>query len=246
MLLEGKVVFVTGAAKGIGRTIACAFASEGADVAICDISAESMKDTQGRIEKCGRRALSLQADVTKPDDIEACFNKILDKFAKIDILINNAGITKDALLLKMSPEDWDAVMAVNLKGAFNCIKAAAKHMVKQRSGRIVNIASIIGLMGNAGQANYAASKAGIIGLTKTAAKELSKRNITVNAIAPGFIQTDMTAKLPEALKQKMLEAIPLARFGDAAEVAKTALFLSSDLSNYITGQVIQVDGGMLM
>jgi len=246
MLLEGKVVFVTGAAKGIGRIISCEFAKEGADVAICDISAEGMQDTQKDIEKCGRTALSIEADVTKYEDMEACLNKILDKFAKIDILINNAGITRDALLLKMSPEDWDAVLAVNLKGAFNCIKAAAKHMVKQRSGRIVNIASIIGLMGNAGQANYAASKAGIIGLTKTAAKELARRNITVNAIAPGFIQTDMTAKLPEALKQQMLGNIPLARFGDAAEVAKAALFLSSDLSNYITGQVIQVDGGMLM
>jgi len=246
MLLKDKVAFITGGARGIGKEIGIMFANEGADVAFCDINDELLAKTQAEIEKSGRNALGLKVDVTDFSQVDGCINKILDKFGKIDILINNAGITRDGLLLKMDPADWDAVMSVNLKGTFNCTKAVARHMIKQRSGRIVNIASIIGLMGNPGQANYAASKAGIIGLTKTAAKELAKRNVNVNAIAPGFIQTDMTAVLPEQLKERMLEGIPLGKLGGAEEVAKAALFLSSGLSDYITGQVIQVDGGMLM
>ncbi len=246
MLVKDKLVFITGGARGIGREIALAFAKEGADVAVCDVNEEALSEVQNQIEEFSRKALILKVDVTDLGQVEACTNKILDKFGKIDILINNAGITRDSLLLKMSPQDWDAVLDVNLKGTFNCTKSVSKHMIKQRAGRIVNIASIIGLMGNPGQANYAASKAGIIGFTKTIAKELARRNINVNAIAPGFIQTDMTAALPEGVKQKMLESIPLGRFGEVAEVAKIALFLSSGPSDYITGQVIQVDGGLLM
>jgi 3-oxoacyl-[acyl-carrier protein] reductase len=178
--------------------------------------------------------------------VEAGINKILEKMGKVDILVNNAGITKDNLVLRMSQAEWDAVINVNLKGTFNCIKAVSRPMVKQRSGRIISIASIIGLMGNAGQANYAASKAGIIALTKTIAKELASRNINANAVAPGFIQTEMTAKLPEDIKKKMLEAIPLAKLGTPQDVANLCLFLASDESSYITGQVITVDGGMVM
>jgi 3-oxoacyl-[acyl-carrier protein] reductase len=185
-------------------------------------------------------------DVTDYAKVEEAVNKILDKFAKIDILVNNAGITKDNLLLRMSQPDWDAVLNVNLKGTFNCIRAVSRVMIKQRSGRIVSIASIIGLIGNPGQANYSASKAGIIALTKTAAKELASRNINVNAVAPGFIQTDMTAKLPEELKQKMLSAIPMNKLGSPDDVANVCLFLASDDSGYITGQAIVVDGGMVM
>lgn len=185
-------------------------------------------------------------DVTDYAKVEEAVNKILDKFAKVDILVNNAGITKDNLLMRLTESDWDAVINVNLKGTFNCTKAASKVMVKQRSGKIINIASIIGIIGNAGQANYSASKAGIIALTKTSAKEFASRNINVNAIAPGFIQTEMTAKLPEEIKQKMKEAIPLNRFGSPEDVAAVCVFLASEDANYITGQTIVVDGGMVM
>ncbi len=246
MLLEGKVAIVTGGARGIGREISLAFAKEGADIVICDINMELSSATQKEIESIGRRSLSILTDVTNFSHAEEVVNKTLDKFQKIDILINNAGITRDGLLLRMKEEDWDMVLAVNLKGTFNFTKAVSKVMIKQHSGRIINIASIIGLIGNAGQANYAASKAGIIGLTKSAAKELAGRNINVNAIAPGFIDTEMTAKLPEDVRQKMLTQIPKGRFGQPIDVAKAALFLASDLSDYITGQVITVDGGMVM
>ncbi len=246
MLLKDKVAVVTGAGRGIGCQIALLFAKEGCDVALLDVNQEQLNHTQGQIEAGGRKALSLIVDVTNFSQCEEAVNKILDKFVKIDILINNAGINRDALLVRMPEQDWDSVINVNLKGTFNCSKAVSKVMMKQRSGRIVNIASIIGLMGNAGQVNYAASKAGIIGLTKSLAKELASRHINVNAIAPGFIRTDMTAKLPPQIRQKMLEAIPLGEFAKPIEVAKTALFLSCELSDYITGQVIQVDGGMLM
>jgi len=187
----------------------------------------------------------LQLDVTDGVKVDESVNKILDKFGKVDILVNNAGITRDGLLLRMSEKDWDMVIAVNLKGTFNCTKAVSKVMIKQRSGRIINIASIIGIIGNPGQANYSASKAGIIALTKTSAKELASRNINVNAVAPGFIQTDMTAKLPEELKQKMLDSIPLHRFGMPADIANVCLFLAADESAYVTGQTIVVDGGMV-
>jgi len=246
LALEGKVALITGGARGIGKEIAMVFAKEGANIAICDVNLEEAEKTAKEIQDLGRESLAFKADVTDFNQVQAMVDKILDKLSKIDILINNAGITKDNLLLRMSEEEWDKVIAVNLKGTFICIKLVSKVMLKQRSGKIVNLASIIGIMGNAGQANYAASKAGIIGLTKSVAKELASRNICVNAIAPGFIRTDMTSKLPEEVQKKMLSIIPLARFGEAKDVADLALFLSSESSSYITGQVIQVDGGMVM
>jgi len=246
MLLKDKVSVITGGARGIGREIALLFAKEGSDIVLLDVNQDQLSQTQKEIEALGRTAFPLVVDVTKFDQVEETVNKILDKFKKIDILINNAGITRDALLIRMSEQDWDSVLSVNLKGTFNCCKAICKVMMKQRSGRIVNMASIIGLMGNAGQVNYAASKAGMIGLTKSLAKEIASRNVNVNAIAPGFIETDMTAKLPSEVREEMLKAIPLGKFAKPIEVAKIALFLSSELSDYLTGQVIQVDGGMLM
>jgi len=246
MRLKDKVALITGGARGIGQAIALTFAGEGADIVVADVNLEVARKTASEIEAMGRKALALEMDVTDFAKVEEGMNKILDKFAKVDILVNNAGITKDNLILRMSQAEWDAVINVNLKGTFNCIKAVSRPMIKQRSGKIISIASIIGLMGNAGQANYAASKAGIIALTKTVAKELASRNINANAVAPGFIQTDMTAKLPEAVKAKMMEAIPLARLGTPQDVANACLFLASEDSNYITGQVITVDGGMVM
>ncbi len=246
MRLKDKVTLVTGGARGIGREIALLFAREGSDIVIGDVNMAEAEKTCSDIEKLGRKALALTLDVTDYKKVEETVNKILGKFAKVDILVNNAGITKDNLLLRMSDAEWDAVLSVNLKGTFNCTKAVSRPMIKQRSGKIINIASIIGIIGNPGQANYAASKAGIIALTKTTAKELASRNINVNAVAPGFIQTDMTAKLPEDLKQKMLAAIPLNKFGSPLDVAGICLFLASEESSYITGQTIVVDGGMVM
>ena len=246
MLLKDRVAMVTGGARGIGREIALAFAKEGSDIALCDVNAEVLAVTQKEIEALSRKAVTGVVDVTKSDQVDSFVQKTLDKFGKIDILVNNAGITKDGLLVRMSESDWDAVIAVNLKGAFNCTKAVSKIMMKQRDGRIVNMASIIGIMGNAGQANYAASKGGLIALTKTVAKELASRNVRANAIAPGFIQTEMTAKLPDNVKNEMMKFVPLAKFGTVQDVANLALFLASDNSSYITGQVIQVDGGMVM
>ncbi|MFA5155944.1 MAG: 3-oxoacyl-[acyl-carrier-protein] reductase [Candidatus Omnitrophota bacterium] len=246
MRLKDKVALVTGGARGIGREIALLFAKEGADIVIGDVNQQEADKTCQDIEALGRKAMGITLDVTRFANVEEGINKILDKFGKIDILVNNAGITKDGLLLRMSEPDWDAVIAVNLKGTFNCTKAVSKVMIKQRSGKIVNIASIIGIIGNPGQANYSASKAGIIALTKTSAKELASRSININAVAPGFIQTDMTAKLPEELKQKMLSVIPLNKFGTPGDVANLCLFLASDEAAYITGQTIVVDGGMVM
>jgi 3-oxoacyl-[acyl-carrier protein] reductase len=246
MRLKDKVALVTGGAKGIGRAIAMTFAKEGADIVVADVNLEVAQKTASEIESLGRKALALEMDVTNYEKVEEGVNKILDKFGKVDILVNNAGITKDNLLLRMSQAEWDAVINVNLKGTFNCIKAVSRPMVKQRSGRIISIASIIGLMGNWGQANYAASKAGIIALTKTVAKELASRNINANSVAPGFIQTDMTAKLSEDVKAKMMEAIPMAKLGTPEDVANVCLFLASEESRYITGQTITVDGGMVM
>ncbi|PIP68240.1 MAG: beta-ketoacyl-ACP reductase [Candidatus Omnitrophica bacterium CG_4_9_14_0_2_um_filter_42_8] len=244
--LEGRVSLITGGARGIGKEIAMLFARNGSDIAICDVNLEEAEKTAQEIRDLGRESLAFKADVTDSSQVQAMVDKILDKFNKVDILINNAGITKDNLLLRMSEDEWDKVIAVNLKGTFVCTKLVSKVMLKQRFGKIVNLASIIGIMGNAGQANYAASKAGIIGLTKSVAKELASRNICVNAIAPGFIKTDMTARLPEEVQKKMLSVIPLGRFGEAKDVADLALFLSSESSSYITGQVMQVDGGMVM
>ena len=246
MRLKDKVALVTGGARGIGRAIAMTFAKEGADIVVADVNLEVAQKTASEIENLGRRALALEMDVTNYEKVEEGVNKILDKFGKVDILVNNAGITKDNLLLRMSQAEWDAVINVNLKGTFNCIKAVSRPMVKQRSGKIISIASIIGLMGNWGQANYAASKAGIIALTKTVAKELASRNINANSVAPGFIQTDMTAKLSDDVKAKMMETIPMAKLGMPEDVANVCLFLASEESSYITGQTITVDGGMVM
>jgi len=246
MVLKDKAAIVTGGGRGIGKEIAMGLAREGCNLALCDVNPEVLASTQKEIEGLGRQCLTGIVDVTKSDQVESFIQKTLDKFQKIDILVNNAGITKDTLLVRMSEQDWDAVLGVNLKGAFNCTKAVAKVMMKQRDGRIVNMASIIGLIGNAGQANYAASKGGLIAFTKTVAKELASRNVRVNAIAPGFIQTDMTAKLPDNVKNEMLKHVPMGKMGTVTDVANLALFLVSDDSSYITGQVITVDGGMVM
>lgn len=247
MKLENKVSMITGAGRGIGKEIAVLFAQEGSDLAICDVDESLLAQTKEEIESStGRKVLTGKVDVTSPEEVDTFVKKILDNFSSLDILVNNAGITRDNLLMRMSEAEWDAVLNVNLKGAFNCIKAVTRPMMKNRSGTIVNMASIIGVMGNAGQANYAASKGGLIALTKTVAKELGSRNITANAIAPGFIQTDMTDKLGDDAKEKLLAFIPLGRMGQPNDVAKVALFLASDDAAYITGQVVKVDGGMVM
>jgi len=246
MRLKDRVALITGAGRGIGRAIALAFAKEGADIVVADVNKVDSEKTCLDIEALGRRSLALELDVTNFAKVEEGINKILDKLGKVDILVNNAGITKDNLMLRMGDADWDAVINVNLKGTFNCSKAVSRVMMKQRYGKIVNIASIIGIIGNAGQANYAASKAGIIALTKTTAKEFASRNINVNAVAPGFIQTEMTAKLSEDVRSKMLSFIPLNRMGSPDDVANVCLFLASEDANYITGQTVVVDGGMVM
>lgn len=245
MRLKDKVALITGGAQGIGRQICLTFAGEGADIVIGDVNLPQARKTGQEIEAVGRIAEAVELDVTDYSKVQNAINKILDKFKKIDILINNAGITRDNLILRMSESEWEAVIKVNLTGAFNCIKAVSRVMLKQRQGRIINIASIIGLIGNVGQANYSASKAGIIALTKTIAKELASRNINVNAVAPGFIQTQMTERLSEETKAGMLGRIPLGRFGNPVDVASVCLFLASQEANYITGQTIIVDGGMV-
>ncbi len=245
-LLEGKTAIVTGGALGIGKAISLMFAENGCDVAICDVDLDAAKATAAELRAIGRKAEAYSVDVSDAEAVAAAADKIVDTFSRVDILVNNAGITRDGLIVRMSEADWEAVLAVNLKGCFHFIKAVAGPMMRQRAGTIISIASIIGMMGNAGQANYSASKAGVIGLTKSVAKELASRNITANAIAPGFIKTRMTDKLTEAQHDKMLEQIPLRRFGSPEDVARAALFLASPLAHYITGQVIVVDGGMLM
>lgn len=246
-LLAGKVAVVTGASRGIGRAIACAMAAEGAVVAINYNGSEKRAlEVKQEIEAAGGRAEIFQCNVS---DFSACENfmkNVLDTFGRIDILVNNAGITKDGLLMKMTEADYDAVLNTNLKGTFNCIRFAARQMLRQKSGRIVNMASVSGILGNAGQANYAASKAGVIGLTKSAARELASRGITVNAIAPGFINTEMTAVLSDKVKEGAVAQIPLGTFGETEDVAQAAVFLASDNARYITGQVLCVDGGMAM
>ncbi len=247
MKLENKVSLVTGSARGIGREIAMLFAKEGSDIAICDVNPEILNATKEDIEKeTGRKVLAEKVDVTSPEEVEAFVKKILDNFGRLDILVNNAGITRDNLVMRMSESEWDSVLDVNLKGAFNCIKSVTRSMMKARGGKIVNMASIIGVIGNAGQANYAASKGGLIALTKSVAKELGSRNINVNAVAPGFIKTDMTDKLGDDTKNALLGLIPLKRMGVTEDVANLALFLVSEEAAYITGQVIKVDGGMVM
>ena len=244
MNFEGKVVLVTGAAQGIGREIALSFAREKAKVVLFDLQEEKLASVQKELSSYSE-IVYFAVDVTELPKVEEAVNKIIDKFSRIDILVNNAGITRDNLILRLKEEDWDKVIAINLKGVFNCSKAVARFMLKQRAGKIVNISSVIGIMGNAGQTNYGASKAGIIGFTKSLAKELGPRGICVNAVAPGYIQTAMTDKLPEEVKKKMLAMIPLGRFGKPEDIAAAVLFLASRASSYITGKVLTVDGGML-
>jgi len=246
MELKDKIAIVTGSARGIGRMIALELASAGAHVVISDVLEEDSQKVVQEIKNMGRESIWVKADVSKNTEAAYLIQAALDKFTRIDILVNNAGITRDNLLIRMSETEWDSVIAVNLKGTFNCIQAATKSFMKQRSGKIINIASVVGLIGNAGQANYAASKAGIIGLTKAVAKELASRNICVNAVAPGFIRTAMTDNLPDKAKEALMNVIPLARLGQPEDVARVVRFLSSDATNYITGQVIHVDGGMVM
>lgn len=246
MKLKGKIAIVTGAGRGIGRAIALKLAGEGADIVVGDYVLEGAESVAEEIKALGRRAIAVQGSVASLSDAEALAQRALDEFGKIDILVNNAGITRDALILRMSEEQWDAVIDTNLKGTFNCTKAVAKTMLKQRSGKIVNMASVMGLIGNQGQANYSASKAGVIALTKTTARELGSRGVNVNAIAPGFIQTAMTDELSDDVRKNIAERIPLNCLGTPEDVAKLALFLCAEDSDYITGQVINVDGGMVM
>lgn len=244
--LEGKVAMITGGAQGIGRSIAEFFLCEGAGIALCDINLNGARSSAWDFSPSGDNARAYTMDVANEDSVTEAVKSITNDFGKIDILINNAGITRDNLMIRMKKEDWDAVIAVNLTGAYIVSKAVVRGMMKLRHGRIINIASVVGIVGNAGQANYSASKAGLIGLTKTMAKEFASRDITVNAIAPGYIETEMTERLPEEAKQAFLTAIPLNRPGTAEDVARTAAFLASNDASYITGQVICVDGGMVM
>lgn len=244
--LDGKVALVTGGAQGIGKAIAIELAKSGADLAIVDVNLESAEATVKELQAMGVKSIALKVDVRNFAETEAMVKEVAEKLGGLDILVNNAGITKDKLLLRMDEADWDAVMSVNLKGAFNCTKAAVKLMSKARYGRIVNIASIVGLMGNAGQANYSASKAGLIGFTKTVAREFASRSITVNAVAPGFIDTAMTKAMPEKARDALISQIPAKRLGTSEDVAKAVLFLSGDESSYITGHVLSINGGMYM
>lgn len=245
MLLKDKVAIITGGARGIGREIALAYAREGAHISLCDVNAEALAETAKEIETLDRQVYTAVVDVTNFEQVEDFIKKTNETLGRIDVLVNNAGVTRDGLLLRMSEADWDLVLNINLKGAFNCTKAVSKIMMKQREGAIVNMASIIGVMGNAGQANYAASKGGLISFTKSIAKEFASRNVRANAIAPGFIQTEMTNKLSEEVKGEMLKRIPLGKLGTVQDVANLAIFLGSNLSAYITGEVIKVDGGMV-
>ena len=241
--LEGRVAIVTGGSRGIGKAIATKLASEGCKIVLADI----LDDVgQPLAEEMGEDTIYVHVDVTKPDELSAMVDTALERFGTIDILVNNAGIARDTLMLRMTEAEWDVVLNINLKGAFNCVKAVQRTMLRKRSGRIISISSVVGLSGNAGQANYSAAKAGLIGLTKTLAKELGSRSITANAVAPGFIQTDMTASLSDEVLSAAKERIPLARLGDPEAVANAVAFLASDEAAYITGTVLRVDGGMAM
>ncbi|WP_409294410.1 3-oxoacyl-[acyl-carrier-protein] reductase [Peribacillus sp. SCS-26] len=247
MRLAGNNVLVTGASRGIGREIALEMAREGANVAVNFAGSEARAlEVVSDIKALGRESFAIQCDVSDSESVSQMIKETISRFGSIDILVNNAGITKDNLLMRMKEEEWDDVININLKGVFLCTKAVSRPMMKQRSGKIINVASIVGVSGNAGQANYVAAKAGVIGLTKTTAKELSARGILVNAIAPGFISTDMTDKLTEETREAMLQQIPLARLGDPSDIARVAVFLGSDDSAYMTGQTLHVDGGMVM
>lgn len=245
-LLADKVAVVTGAGRGIGRAVALAYARMGADVACVSRTEENSAKAAAEVEALGRRAWAVAVDVSDTAAVDAAAGKILDDAGRVDILVNNAGVTRDNLLMRMSEEEWDTVINTNLKGAFNFTKALTRPFIKQRSGRIINIASVIGLIGNAGQSNYAASKAALIGFTKSIAKELAPRGITANAIAPGFIETDMTAALDDKVREGILGNVPLGRFGSPDDIAHAAVFLAMEPSGYITGQVLTVDGGMVM
>ena len=247
MLLAEKTALVTGASRGIGRAAALELAKAGAKVAVNFAgNRTAAEEVVSMIEATGGQAMLVQADVGNAADVEAMIKAVVERFGRIDILVNNAGITRDNLIMRMKEEDWDAVIHTNLKGIFNCTKVVSKLMMKQRYGRIINMASVVGVMGNAGQANYAAAKAGVIGFTKSMAKELASRNITVNAVAPGYISTDMTANLPEQARLELQSQIPLQRLGNPEDVAAAVLFLVSPGADYITGQTIHVDGGMVM
>lgn len=242
--LKGKVSLITGGSRGIGKGIALKLAKAGSDIVLVDIS--DCDDTMSEIEQLGRRVLSLKADVSKMDDTKEVVEKTLEEFGGVDILVNNAGITRDNLLMKMSEEDWDSVLDINLKGSFNMSKSLIRSMLKKKNCSIINMASVVGVNGNAGQCNYAASKAGLIGFTKSLAKEVAKKNIRVNAVAPGFIKSDMTDKLPEKVIGEYLNNIPLGELGTIDDVSDAVLFLASDMSKYMTGQVLVVDGGLFI
>lgn len=244
--LGGKIALVTGGAQGIGRAIALALAREGAQVAISDINLEKAQETCREIEALGRKALAVGGSVADAKAAEAMVEKTVEAFGGLDILVNNAGITRDGILLRMKEEDWDLVLDVNLKGAFHCAKASLRPLIKRGRGKIINIASVTGQMGNAGQANYAASKAGLIGLTKSVAREYASRNIQVNAVAPGFIDTAMSQAIPQKEREMLIKAIPMERLGTPEDIAEAVLFLASPASDYITGQVLNVNGGMFM
>jgi 3-oxoacyl-[acyl-carrier protein] reductase len=247
MSLAGKVALVTGASRGIGKAIALAYAEAGANVIVNYAGSQgAAEEVSAQICALGRRSLAIKANVGNPTEVEEMVQTVIHQFGKIDILVNNAGITRDNLLMRMKEEEFDEVININLKGVFNCIKAVTRPMMKERAGKIINITSVVASLGNAGQANYVAAKAGVIGLTKTTARELASRGIQVNAIAPGFIETDMTGKLNDEIKSNLLRQIPLGRFGQAAEIAQLALYLATDASNYMTGQVLHLDGGMYM
>lgn len=243
--LKGKVAVVTGAARGIGAEIAKRLAEDGADVAICDLKEEWCADTVAALGALGVKAKAYGVNVAESSEVDACVKAVIDDFGGVDIMVNNAGITKDGLLMRMSDADWDAVLNVNLKGTFLFTRAVSRPMMKKRDGVIINIASVVGIMGNAGQANYTASKGGVIALTKTTAKELGSRNIRCNAVAPGFIQSKMTDVLPENVRQAYMDTIPLKRFGTARDIANAVAWLSGDDAAYVTGQVISVNGGMI-
>lgn len=245
--MKGKHALVTGASRGIGRAIALEFGRQGVNVAVnFSGSEEKAQEVVAELKNMGVQAFAVKCDVSNSEDVQNMIKNVLDEFGSLEILVNNAGITRDTLLMRMKDEDWDAVINTNLKGVFNTTKAVTRPMMKQRQGTIINVASVVGIMGNAGQANYVAAKAGVIGLTKSTARELAARNITVNAVAPGFITTDMTGELPEDIKAAMLKEIPLARFGNPEDVAGVVSFLASDAATYMTGQVLRVDGGMVM
>jgi len=246
-MLAGKVALVTGASRGIGRAIALDLARNGAHVVVNYAgNVEKANEVVNEIKELGQESFAIKADVSNQEEVTNMIKEVLNRFNQLDILVNNAGVTKDNLIMRMKESEWDDVININLKGVFNCTKAVTRQMMKQRQGRIINVASIVGVSGNAGQANYVAAKAGVIGLTKTTAKELASRNITVNAIAPGFITTDMTDKLEGNVKEEMLRQIPLARFGEPEDIAHVVTFLASEKSGYMTGQTLHIDGGMVM